>query len=98
MLKITNLMTVSPFVLASLFSGIVQAVSPVEIRLTTAKTVFNDSEPVDVVIALTNTSGVDAYVSKGFFAGDFHLDIDLNGPDGNIRPFSTVGSPEPPPG
>jgi len=82
-------------VLAGLISGLAQASSPVQIRLTKEKSVYTDAEPVKVLIEVTNDSGADAYVTKGFFEGDFHLDLDLNGPDGNIRPYATVGGPEP---
>jgi len=94
-MKMKKWMTRCLLVLAGLTAGLAQATSPVEIRLTTAKPVFTDAEPVEVSIRVTNISGANAYVTKGFFEGDFHLDLDLNGPHGNIRPLSTVGSPEP---
>ena len=91
-----NMLTGCLLILAGLYAGGAQAVSPIDIRLTTAKPVFTDTEPLEVLIEVTNTSGADAYVTKGFFEGDFHLDLELKGPDGrDIRPLSTVGSPEP---
>ena len=95
-MKASNRVSGCLLVLAGLYAGIAQAVSPVDIRLTSAKPVFTDTEPVEVLIEVTNTSGADAYVTRGFFEGDFHLDLALKGPDGrDIRPLSTVGSPEP---
>ena len=82
-------------VLSSLYAASVLAVSPINITLTSAKSSYLDTEPVELFLTVRNISGVDTYVTKGFMQKDFHLFLNLNGPAGNIRANELVGNPEP---
>jgi hypothetical protein len=95
LLRMFRFLIAGLLVLPSLYAGTVFAVSPIKITLTSAKSSYLDTEPVELFLTVRNTSGADTYVTKGFMQKDFHLFLNLNGPSGNIRANELVGNPEP---
>ncbi|MDH5515729.1 MAG: hypothetical protein OEY45_11285 [Gammaproteobacteria bacterium] len=93
--KFTRSFAGSLFVLLGMHTGMAVAQSPIRISLTSAQTSYLETDPLELFIRVSNTSGSDAYVTRGFMQRDFHLLLDLNGPQGNIRSLEFAGDAEP---
>ena len=93
--KFMRIFTGSLVVLLGMHAGMAVAVSPIKITLTSAQTRYLETDPLELFLRVSNISGSDAYITKGFMQRDFHLLLDLNGPQGNIRTLELTGDAEP---
>ena len=93
--KFMRIFTGSLVVLLGMHAGMAVAVSPIKITLTSAQSSYLETDPLELFLRVSNISGSDAYITKGFMQRDFHLLLNLNGPQGNIRSLELTGDAEP---